>query len=82
MNVTDWYQAEDAEPRQWYSVQNNADDPKTAQVEIYDDIIPFFGVNAADFRNELKALGVRMGEPLFRVRDLVRRHGVRVLSSN
>lgn len=32
--------------------------------------------------NELKALGVRMGEPLFRVRDLVRRHGVRVLSSN
>lgn len=57
MNVTDWYQAEDAEPRQWYSVQNKADDPKTAQVEIYDDIIPFFGVNAADFRNELKALG-------------------------
>ncbi|KWX66806.1 head maturation protease, ClpP-related [Mycobacterium sp. NAZ190054] len=57
MNVTDWYQTEDAEPRQWYSVQNKADDPKTAQVEIYDDIIPFFGVNAADFRNELKALG-------------------------
>lgn len=57
MNVTDWYQAEDVEPRQWYSVQNKADDPKTASVEIYDDIVPFFGVNAADFRNELKALG-------------------------
>ena len=57
MNVTDWYQAEDAEPRQWYSVQNKADDPKTAAVEIYDDIIPFIGVNAADFRNELKSLG-------------------------
>lgn len=32
--------------------------------------------------NELKALGVKMGTPLFEVRDLVRRHGVRVLSSN
>jgi ATP-dependent protease ClpP protease subunit len=57
LNVTDWYQAEDAEPRQWYSVQNKADDPNTASVEIYDDIIPFIGVNAADFRNELQALG-------------------------
>lgn len=56
-NVTDWYQAEDAEPRQWYSIQNKASDPKAAQVEIYDDIIPFIGVNANDFRNELKALG-------------------------
>lgn len=57
MNVTDWYQAEDAEPRQWFSVQNKADDPKTAAVDIYDDIIPFYGVNAVDFRNELQALG-------------------------
>lgn len=32
--------------------------------------------------NELKALGVKMGQPLFEVRDLVRRHGVQVLSSN
>ena len=32
--------------------------------------------------NELKALGVKMGEPLFKVRDLIRRHNVRVLSSN
>lgn len=57
MNVTDWYQAEDAEPRQWFSVQNKTDDPKTAAVNIYDDIIPFYGVNAVDFRNELQALG-------------------------
>lgn len=57
MNITDWYQAEDAEPRQWYSVQNKAGDTATAEVEIYDDIVPFFGVNAVDFRNELKALG-------------------------
>ena len=32
--------------------------------------------------NELKVLGVKMGEPLFKVRDLIRRHNVRVLSSN
>lgn len=57
MNVTDWYQAEDSEPRQWFSVQNKADDPKTAAIDIYDDIIPFYGVNAVDFRNELQALG-------------------------
>jgi DNA polymerase V len=31
---------------------------------------------------ELKALGVQMGQPLFEVRDLVRRHRVHVLSSN
>lgn len=31
---------------------------------------------------ELKALGVRMGTPAFQVRDLIRRHRVRVLSSN
>ncbi|AWK88590.1 Y-family DNA polymerase [Azospirillum thermophilum] len=31
---------------------------------------------------ELKALGVRMGQPLFEVRDLVRHHHVRVFSSN
>jgi DNA polymerase V len=32
--------------------------------------------------NELKALGVKMGTPLFQVRDIVSRHQVRVLSSN
>lgn len=31
---------------------------------------------------ELKALGVKMGQPLFEVRDLCRRNHVRVLSSN
>lgn len=31
---------------------------------------------------ELKALGVKMGQPHFEVRDLCRRHDVRVLSSN
>lgn len=57
VNITDWYQTEDAEPRQWFSVNNAAGSDTTAAVEIYDDIIPFFGVNAADFRNELQALG-------------------------
>lgn len=57
MNVTEWYEAADAEPRDWFSVQNKAGDAKSADVEIYDDIIPFFGANATDFRSQLKALG-------------------------
>lgn len=32
--------------------------------------------------NEAKAIGIRMGEPLFEVRDLVNRHNVAALSSN
>lgn len=32
--------------------------------------------------NEAKALGIAMGEPYFRCRPLLERHGVRVLSSN
>lgn len=32
--------------------------------------------------DEAKALGIEMGAPLFKIRDLVSRHGVRVLSSN
>lgn len=32
--------------------------------------------------NEAKQLGIAMGEPLFKIRDLVRRHNVTVLSSN
>ena len=32
--------------------------------------------------DELKQLGVRMGTPAFKVRDLIQRHSVRVLSSN
>ena len=31
---------------------------------------------------EVKALGVRMGEPAFRLRELIARHRVRVFSSN
>ncbi len=31
---------------------------------------------------EVKALGVRMGEPAFRLRPLIEKHGVRVFSSN
>ena len=32
--------------------------------------------------NEAKALGIKMGEPLFRIRDLVRRHNVTIFPSN
>ncbi len=32
--------------------------------------------------NEAKALGIKMGEPLFKVEDIVRKHGVKVFSSN
>ena len=32
--------------------------------------------------NEAKALGIAMGVPVFQIRDLIRREGVRVLSSN
>ena len=31
---------------------------------------------------EAKALGIRMGAPVFKIRDLMQRHGVRALSSN
>lgn len=31
---------------------------------------------------EAKALGIKMGAPLFKIRDLVKEHGVKVLSSN
>lgn len=31
---------------------------------------------------EVKALGVRMGEPVFKLRELVRKHGIRIRSSN
>ena len=32
--------------------------------------------------NEAKALGIKMGEPLFRIRDIVQRHNVEIFSSN
>lgn len=31
---------------------------------------------------EAKALGIKMGQPVFEIRDLIRRHGVKVFSSN
>ncbi len=32
--------------------------------------------------NEAKALGIKMGQPIFEARDLVKRHGIQCLSSN
>ena len=32
--------------------------------------------------DEAKALGIKMGAPVFKMRDLMRRHGVKALSSN
>jgi DNA polymerase V len=32
--------------------------------------------------NEAKALGIKMGEPVFKIRELVKKHNVRVFSSN
>ena len=32
--------------------------------------------------NEAKALGIKMGEPLFKIRDLVKRHNIAVFSGN
>ena len=32
--------------------------------------------------DEAKALGIKMGEPVFKIRDLMKRHGVKALSSN
>ncbi|AEL98167.1 head maturation protease [Mycobacterium phage BigNuz] len=43
-----------AEP--WYRIQNKLDDDTVAQVEIYDEIDWYWGVDARTFRNELKAL--------------------------
>ena len=55
--ITDWPQAPDVEPSPWYQIQNKADDSTTADVEIYDDIFPMFGVDAQSFRSDLNALG-------------------------
>ncbi len=32
--------------------------------------------------DEAKSLGIKMGEPIFKIRDLMKRHGVKALSSN
>ncbi|QFG09033.1 head maturation protease [Mycobacterium phage ThulaThula] len=43
-----------AEP--WFRIQNKADDDTVAQIDIYDEIDWYWGVDARSFRNELKAL--------------------------
>ncbi|AXN50945.1 hypothetical protein MMRN_38500 [Mycobacterium marinum] len=56
--VTGWQPPTDANSAPWYRVQNaTSGDGNAANVEIFDDIIPYVGVNAADFRNDLQALG-------------------------
>lgn len=42
--------------RPWYRIQNKAEDG-VAQIDIYDEIHWFWGINAADFRRDLLALG-------------------------
>ncbi|WP_372927809.1 head maturation protease, ClpP-related [Mycobacteroides chelonae] len=42
--------------RPWYRIQNKADDG-VAQIDIYDEIHWYWGINAADFRRDLLALG-------------------------
>lgn len=43
------------EAKPWYSI-NQARGKKTAEILIYDEIDPWFGVSAGDFANELNAL--------------------------
>jgi ATP-dependent Clp endopeptidase proteolytic subunit ClpP len=50
------HNAGDAPPGPWYRIQNKADDPTVAQVDIYDEIDWLWGVTSRDFRNEIKAL--------------------------
>lgn len=33
-------------------------------------------------RNEAKALGIKMGDPLFKIKDIVKKHNVAVFSGN
>lgn len=59
MKRSDWYQQRaknSGSTRQWYRIQNKTDDASTAQIDIYDEIDWLWGVSAADFRNDLKAL--------------------------
>lgn len=58
MKRSDWYQKRAkniTEPRQWYRIQNKADNT-TAQIDIYDEIDPVWGIGAANFRRDLLAL--------------------------
>ena len=52
------HQAPKGEAKPWYRIQNKASDggKKTAEILIYDEIDPFWGVSAGDFANELNAL--------------------------
>lgn len=52
------HQAPKDEAKPWYSITNKASDggKKTAEILIYDEIDPFWGVSAGDFANELNAL--------------------------
>ena len=49
--------AADGQVQPWYRIQNKTDDNTVACIDIYDEIHWLFGVNAVDFREELKALG-------------------------
>lgn len=48
------------EAKPWYRIENKASDAgkKTAEILIYDEIDPFWGVSAGDFANDLNALEV------------------------
>ena len=52
------HQAPKAEAKPWYRIENKASDggKTTAEILIYDEIDPFWGVSAGDFANELNAL--------------------------
>lgn len=52
------HKAPKAEAKPWYRIENKASDggKKTAEILIYDEIDPFWGVSAGDFANELNAL--------------------------
>ena len=38
--------------------------------------------NSISLSNEAKALGVKMGDPAFKIRDLIRRENITLFSSN
>lgn len=52
------HQAPKDEAKPWYRIENKASDggKKTAEILIYDEIDPFWGVSAGDFANDLNAL--------------------------
>ncbi|MBU8834654.1 Clp protease ClpP, partial [Mycolicibacterium goodii] len=52
------HQAPKDEAKPWYRIENKASsgETKTAEILIYDEIDPWFGVSAGDFANDLNAL--------------------------